>query len=258
MKFIVVGIGGVGMAHVCAIKRMGFEVLALVDLDEGILEKAKSKWINIWETFKEEVPVQKNCIYQTSLSGLPITPNDIIIIATPPTTHFSLMKEALRTKAGKILVEKPISTEMLCMSNPRLFVSAEWIYHSKLKSIDKISSLRMCYPKIPNGWDIPLELDFCPHFFSILISKGYDLKYISKAKAEFGFRYFCSHRAGSTKLSKVTFSGSRFGENGLFVNGRKLNWEEDLFDKQLISLQQGKMVSFDEMLYWENELKAEL
>ena len=123
--------------------------------------------------------------------------------------------------------------------------------------------LRMCYPKSSVtdwGYDLPALLDFGPHLFSILLSKGYNVeKIIEMQQGKNGFFMMLSVNRDS-KISKVSLSGSRDGDiNGLSVNGTLCNWEDDLFDKQLNDLhKEQRRIEWKQMLRLENMAKEYL
>lgn len=258
MKVIVVGIGGVGMAHVCAAVRNGYSIVAVVDIDSGVLERSKSSWSNRWLDLSESVVPQEDvvyCRYLSDLIGIDIGQTDLIILCTPPDTHVTLAKYCLDNFPARVLVEKPISIESSSLADDRLILSTEWIYHSK-GFPSNIDSLGMCYPKSSTtnwGYNLPAVLDFGPHLFSILVSEGYNIAGIEKRwLGKDGF-----HLIAFVDEGYVNLFGSRAGENfGLFVNGELFDWEDNLFDKQLFAIESGaKGVEWKRMLDLENLVK---
>jgi len=271
MRIVVIGIGGVGMAHVCAAVRCGFEIVALVDTSSSILKQATSVWENKWLDTYETVPVQKDTHYLPNINYLlkieSLRSEDlIIIIATPPHTHETIINFCLKHFPSRILVEKPIAMVPTNLSDGRLLLSTEWIYHSKTFPT-LINTISMRYPKASTtnwGYALPAVLDFCPHLFSILLHNGYFFTKITPIKIrKDAFELVVEEEGGK----KINLSGGRLldepldfeGHFGLFINGILFDWEEDLFDKQLLNIQKGsKGVEWNLLQQLENQVKKYL
>ena len=270
MRIVVIGIGGVGMAHICAAVRCGFEIIALVDTSSSILKQATGVWENRWLDTHETVPVQKGTHYLPNMNGLlkigSLRAEDLIIIATPPHTHEAIINFCLKYFPSCILVEKPIAMVSTNLSDDRLHLSTEWIYHSKTFP-SPINTISMRYPKASTtdwGYALPAVLDFCPHLFSIILHNGYFFTKITPIKIRKDvFELVVEEENGK----KINLSGGRLLDEpldfenhfGLFVNGVLFDWEEDLFDKQLLSIQKGsKGVEWNLLQQLENQVKKYL
>ena len=270
MRIVVIGIGGVGMAHICAAVRCGFEIIALVDTSSSILKQATGVWENSWLDTHETVPVQKGTHYLPNMNGLlkigSLRAEDLIIIATPPHTHEAIINFCLKYFPSCILVEKPIAMVSTNLSDDRLHLSTEWIYHSKTFP-SPINTISMRYPKASTtdwGYALPAVLDFCPHLFSIILHNGYFFTKITPIKIRKDvFELVVEEENGK----KINLSGGRLLDEpldfenhfGLFVNGVLFDWEEDLFDKQLLSIQKGsKGVEWNLLQQLENQVKKYL
>ena len=270
MRIVVIGIGGVGMAHVCAAVRCGFEIVALVDTSSSILKQATNVWENHWLDTYETVPVQKDTHYLPHINGLlkigTLRSEDLIIIATPPHTHETIINFCLKYFPSRILVEKPIAMVPTNLSDDRLRLSTEWIYHSNTFP-NPINSISMNYPKASTtdwGYALPAVLDFCPHLFSVLLHNKHILtKIVSTRIRKDTFELVIEEECGK----KINLSGGRLLDEpldfeshfGLFVNGILFDWEEHLFDKQLLNIQKGlKGVEWNLLQQLENRVKEYL
>lgn len=232
MRVAVIGIAGVGMAHVCAARRLGMDIVALIDHDPVALAMAKVGWSNVWEGLREEVPTQPETLYLQSFPEQ--CSANLVIIATPPDTHAAVLESVVTRTRAQVLLEKPISRELAYF--PREYdhvnVSAEWRHHSKLRG-EMPRKLAMAFPESHRTkWKHPLSawLDFGPHLLSVLDRwapiEGVLLSLDTATQDE-----FTAH--ASTIRGTVELSGRRHRPYGLFVDGRMLMWENDLFDKQL-------------------------
>lgn len=260
MRIVVVGVGGVGMAHVCAAVRQGYEVLALVDTNADILTQREKCWENSWLDHYETVKAQKETKYFFDIHCLHefnFTKEDLIILATPPNTHIDLVKQCLDNTKARILVEKPYSDRIVFEEDisDRVLISAEWIHHSSLEFVNDIYSLGMSYKKLEGTtFDLPLTLDFCPHLFSIWLSKGYDISSV-KNIPDLDDRFSFSINFKPTGYA--TMWGRRdLDKSGLWINYHLHVWEDDLFDKQLVSIADNKYdLNVRELVHLENLLK---
>lgn len=265
MRIVVVGVGGVGMAHICAAGRLGLEVVGLIDANSSILRKSQSRWINQWGDITEEVEVQPNVTYSEDiriLSRLDLKEDDLIILATPPHTHKALIRICLDFSKAKILVEKPISDQIYSMWNQgRLIVSSEWVFHQGLQEVGIIKEVGMAYPcSHATDWGYKLHplLDFGPHLFSILLSKEYEIIFTVKGCILSNYFEMGVDCIIDNARSRIEFWGDRRDhDQGLFINKEKIDWQDNLFDLQLAYIQEhGKgIVDWQEMLGWENQVK---
>jgi hypothetical protein len=230
-RVAVIGVGGVGMAHVVASERSGNKVVAIVDKNETILEKVKSEWTNSWDSVNESVPVNSECQYFTDCLKLSSVNVDLCIIATPPETHYKIIHYLKIFYSGKIIVEKPISLEF-ALPTTNVFVSSEWIYHSKVDSLKDIRSMSMTFQKSSTTkWDkyLPAILDFIPHFISILTYKNYYIDSIEFSKT--GRDSFTG--TITTNKGTIEISGARDSNAGFLINNELFDWELELFDRQI-------------------------
>lgn len=237
MKIGIIGVGGVGMAHVVAAERAGHEVVCIIDNDKTVLDNAKGEWCNIWNTVRESVPVREGCEYGENTSILRIIDNiDLLIIATPPHSHEELIRKSIGPNIKKIMVEKPIGTgSTINIKDNSLSMSAEWMNHSGLSEVKKIEGIGMRYilsAKGNWGYRLPALFDFAPHLMSILYSKGYKIqkvKVITKDINRFAAEVFCKDLQ-----DPIVMFGDRTENAGLLINlDINLKWENDLFDKQI-------------------------
>lgn len=235
-KIVVIGVGGVGMAHVVGAVRSGYEIVSIVDKNKDILERCKKEWKNVWDKITEECTININCKYFTDVENLREKIDfNYCIIATPPNTHISIIKKLREFYFGNILVEKPISNNIIEYNKDifyNVYVSSEWIYHSKIKNLNEINSLKMQFMKSSTTkWDnyLVAACDFIPHFISVILYKGYkikDIKFIKFQKDFFKGEII-------TDKNIIIIQGDRDENGGFFINDKEFKWELNLFDNQL-------------------------
>lgn len=262
-KISVIGIGGVGMAHVCAISRLGLKVDGLFDINPTILENAKSEWRNEWDWVLETEPAQQDVMYSTDYQDAAKLQSDLTIIATPPNSHKEITEYLLENTSSKILVEKPLSNIIWNQPNidTRLYVSSEWIYHSQLpNSIER--EIEMAFPSSKTTiWDCdnPAYLDFYPHLLSIIFKMGYSVEKVEEIVKRQDFFLFEIHLCRDFKKTTIYAKGIRTKsheiELGLFIDNVKFDWEMDLFDKQIDSILKGTESLWTKILPLENLVK---
>lgn len=231
----VIGIGGVGMAHICAAVRSNIQIKYLIDINDTILNNAiaSNTWVNRWGDIVEEVQKTDSVIYSKSLNIAKTISVDLIILATPPHTHIDIITD-LYPYTQKLLCEKPcsISNYFNDIDN-KIIMSTEWPYHKKIVNYNHISYLGMNFlPSKTTVWEYPFpaSLDFLPHLFSILIHKKYKIQDITcKYHNNDGFLF-----NAKTNKGDVILQGFRNSEKplGLYINNDILNWQNDLFDIQ--------------------------
>ncbi len=93
MKFLVIGCGSIGKRHISNLLKLGFTDVCVFDSNKSLLEKTRKDL--------------KVCI-QTSLSFKEI---QCTLICTPPNSHISLAKKALRA-GSHVFIEKPLSNSL--------------------------------------------------------------------------------------------------------------------------------------------------
>lgn len=228
MRVAVIGIGGVGMAHVIAATRVGFNVVALIEKDSNILGSSRQGWKNVWKNVVEEAVPQKGTIYSNSIGDIP-RDVDIIIVATPPDTHVEIVDALIEANFRcRIIVEKPLSMGEVKEYPENVEVSCEWIYSSFMPTIQRFNSLGMSFTRQKKNWKYQITplANYAPHLFSILMAKGVagSVEIIEANKVDF-----------SMYIGEALVYGSHHGDFGLTINGVSYSWEKDLFDKQLLS-----------------------
>jgi len=233
-RVMVIGVGGVGMAHVCAAVRQGWDVVSIVDVDREVLAASMLRWENRWEGVVEEVHPQPWTRYSVSIPS--DIEADLAIVATPPETHEAIVGILASTPVAHVIVEKPLAISETCCARlgDRLSVSAEWIFHSALPRVISCNSLGMIFPASHRTrWAQPLPalLDFGPHLASLLWAARREV--ISN----------CTHYGGTVDRftccvdtedgNAFQLWGNREGTpQGLYVDGVSCSWEDNLFDRQ--------------------------
>ena len=256
MKVAIVGVGGVGAAHLVAASRIGAEVVAVIDTDQDTLDRFSHKWENRWESVVETGVPQAGTRY------LKVFPErldvDITILATPPHTHAALLAQALEaTKArdGHVIVEKPLTITTLDWSTiDRASMCAEWIHHPELSIKDGTTSIGMCFKEAHTtdwGYKLSLEEDFLPHLLSILHASGRRAEDIQvQVSTNDLLRVIFTDESGERMLCW----GRRKGGSGLFVGAQCLDWHPDLFDRQLLL---GRGIPILDAWKWERLIEAD-
>jgi len=244
MRVGIIGVGGVGMAHVIASVRNGYEIAFIVDSNEKTLNRAEKVWENRWSNVYEYADVQFGVVYSDRVPKN--VSADMIIIATPPATHEKILEELADFK-GRILLEKPVALSKSFYSL-NIEVCTEWIHHSRVHTKKVLNNLEMHYTTEPKPWKkgMPLALDFCPHLFSVMIFHGYeieDMEIINSTETEFDIDVL-------TSRGVVNLTGSRESDWGMGINGERYHWENDLFDK----LQSVGGISLNNYELWELKL----
>jgi len=245
MRVGIIGVGGVGMAHVIASHNNGYQIAYIVDNDEAVLNKAQKKWENKWSDVYEWAEIQFGVIYANKIpKGAEV---DLIIIATPPKTHEDILEQVPTDFEGRILLEKPtfLSEDW---SRFNIEVCTEWIHHSKIALKTNLNQLEMHYRTDDKYWkkQMPLAYDFCPHLFSVLIFHGYeilDMEALNCSADNFDIDVF-------TNRGIVNLTGSRESDWGLGINGMRCKWENDLFEK----VQKVGGISLKDYEIWETKL----
>jgi hypothetical protein len=235
MRLAVVGVGGVGMAHVVAARRAGLDVVALVDRDEGILARARQDWSNQWLDVYERADPQPDTQYLYSAIDLPLAV-DLTVIATPPDTHNTVLAACLWATKGRVLLEKPVSYPGVPLplsktEDVRVSVSGEWVHHTGVQTFhDPLVSLTMAFPEAhTTAWKtpLPMALDFMPHLLSIIRAKHYWVDDIVRLDAE----TYLVHTSGGP----IECHLRRTPPYGLWLNDTRLDWQDNLFDLQLLA-----------------------
>ena len=271
MRIVAIGVGGVGMAHIVQAANGGHEIYAIVDRNPGVLWRARTEWLNVWSGNVEEADPQAATIYATDLSHVevpasPFTyggrrPNarmtrsdkvDLAIIATPPHTHFKIIK-GIRNHTHKIICEKPSifpeKTELV-LKWPEVTMSTEWAFHSKMADVGTITHMRMAFAPAHTtrwGYELPMPHDFGPHFLSLLEAnlQPYHGLVSDEQQAE-------NRLVAYAGDEHVIMEMSREMPFGFWVNGDEWEWEDDLFLKQ-INLGYGQL-SLEQSYRFEEEV----
>ena len=274
-RVTIIGAGGVGKAHAIAALNLGWDIGLVIDIDPNVLiDYQKDTLVNVWGSFRETAPLSDKRPFIGSTINAhdewwqSLTEQDIVIIATPNTTHDSILKQVhgLVSEDVKILVEKPYQSVLLA---PNVFVSAEWLYHDLLNTKTPIEDIGFCHnnydPKIHT--DLVSDLGF--HLLSILYkSIGDDLLYslnrierIGRVEPSELYRAVrltlvdaVSHTTKDTIGIKLAYNPVQQGINSFlglpsnhpseikicYANGTvALDWQQNLFELQLQSLVNG-------------------
>lgn len=240
-RIAVVGVGGVGMAHVIAATRTGGEVTDIVDTNPPTLRRARDQWRNVWGDVVEEAEPQAGTRYWRSIQELQLAGRgdvaSLVILAVPPAFHEDVTEAALKAwPKSHIIAEKPlmfIHGSRFAPQSHRLSMSAEWVHHSQAMRARSARSIGMCFPE-PQGdkrrrsWRLPLALEFMPHLLS-LTAPFKDIVDMQVTHAtQKAFRIEVETSAGA-----VTMWGDRISEPGIYFDEHRYPWENDLFDKQI-------------------------
>lgn len=95
-KLIVVGAGRFGINHILTAHKLGV-LQAVVDLNKDALTNAANK-----------LPDNHSVRFYTTLSeAMHIVPDAAVVVATPPSTHFAVARQAIDARRD-VLVEKPL------------------------------------------------------------------------------------------------------------------------------------------------------
>lgn len=178
----IVGGLGVGKAHAIAALNLGHTLSFVVDVDPKASEVySRSVLVNQWGSFYEEAVLERQVpVYKTLTGAMMSTWNapDLIIIATPDSTHDLLVRQAVQCfPESRVLCEKPYKSDVI---DDRVLVSAEWIYHSKLAGVhDPITALAMYHNNMPTDgsqWNHVIKYDLGFHLMSIIgWQRGFDV-----------------------------------------------------------------------------------
>lgn len=251
----VVGLKGVGMAHVAAAGRLGYRVAALVDKDEAILEHCKTEWCNRWMDLVECADVQPDTLYLKDVQDLRGLDVDLLVVCSPPHTHVDILRDIPRFAAKHVICEKPLCyPAMPPETNPCLVpvtISSEWAFHAALRELERnegIYSMEMRYPVSRNtdwGYELPDVFDFTPHFFSIL--EGFGRRVLDMRQVQKGQFLVVTDKGDCT-----FWEGRRAEPFGFFVNNTVFHWQDNLFDLQLQAgcgaVTWERMADYDQML----------
>lgn len=268
----VVGVGGVGMAHVCAAVRCDYRVDCLIDTDGQVLEgidrlarlgdQRGQIWENRWPGYAEHVQAQATTALSTDLDLLVNFEQtlDLVVIATPPHTHADLILQVLhRLPYVLILCEKPTSypqTHFAAGPTDLVFSVAEWCYHRGIEQhVVGQTDRGYCFrdlvlrsaPPAPSwSWPykMPLLMDLGPHLLALVehfmgtvvrVTPVHD----PRIEAVGGFLVLAHTTAGNVRLA-----GTRQPPYGLVVDGTIHAWQPDLFDHQLRATFDGSAITF--------------
>lgn len=242
-KVIVIGVGGVGMAHVIAAARVGYAVTAIIDRDPATLERAREDWSNTFDGQTERTEPQAGCEYFTRLPDYPPPPADIVIVATPPHMQEQLLPRVSDLwPSALLLVEKPmwLSAPTLRAVGTRLRLSAEWTH---LIGLDAL--LRDCTEiKILSGdrttttdWGYQLSMlsDWGPHLASMFATQLPATNNFGWEWLESGLNEFCGFLRYGEKRVVVTAARDAHLPYAWEFNGQIRRWQPDLFDLQLLN-----------------------
>ncbi len=241
-KVIVVGVGGVGMAHVCAIVRTGGRVIAMIDKDRHILMQAAHGWVNQWDDKTEWVEKQAGCLYADNLLEpeiMALQP-DIVAVCVPPHALMPLAIQAANVFPNSlILVEKPVweYKPLIAEIGDRLYMSSEYIYYDALLlAVREAENLVIFSGDLTNrtrwGYRISIGQDYLPHLVGLLfVAYG--------GGKEYGW---LSYKAGLDVAAGVLRWGDKVFHVRMMrheclpfefiIDGKRFTWQDDLFDRQ--------------------------
>ena len=102
-KVKVYGAGSIGNHLAQASRRMGWSV-DICDIDEAALKRTKNEiYPSRYGAWDDQISLYSN-------ENAPVGGFDLIVIGTPPDSHMSLARSAVREGAKAVLVEKPLCT----------------------------------------------------------------------------------------------------------------------------------------------------
>jgi hypothetical protein len=244
-SIIVVGVGGVGMAHVCAAGRSGWTVRAIVEADPVTLARAKLAWKNAFDGMSETVPVQPGCRYAQKIQHLADEPSpDLVVIATPPHTHerLALLAGCTWTDAA-ILVEKPfwLSRESVHeIGEARVRTSGEYAFLTGLQNALKDADEILVTNTRPNrttewGYQLTMAQDYLPHIGAILVRHlgcpPLEEIFWTERKSEL-FRFTGTLQFGDRRFHITALRGEEYPYQWR-IGHWTFQWELELFDRQL-------------------------
>jgi predicted dehydrogenase len=103
MRVKIYGAGSIGNHLAQASRRMGW-LVDMCDIDPNAIERTKN------DIYPSRYGEWDNDINLYNCSDIPIGGYDLVIIGTPPDSHMSLARSAVKEGARAILVEKPLCT----------------------------------------------------------------------------------------------------------------------------------------------------
>jgi hypothetical protein len=252
---VVVGVGGVGMAHVVAAGQLGMGVLGIADASLEVLIRAQSSWCNRFDGLVEETPVQNGCHYALSVEDLRCAEPDLVIIAVPPTVSDSVVRATARKfPEARILCEKPmwLSEGTITTYASRLTISGEYMFLSGMSEFMDVAkhhgiSILSTRPTMTTDWGFRLNMlhDYGPHLLSLLWRKHSQLpipegfEHVPKVCGWESLHHDTDFFHGIIRYDEhaytVTAIRSEKVPYGWKTRGIDLHWEDDLFHKQLQS-----------------------
>ncbi|MEM3091827.1 MAG: Gfo/Idh/MocA family oxidoreductase [Candidatus Pacearchaeota archaeon] len=206
------------------------------------------------EEFSKKYRVTKN--YNDILKD---KQTDSVIISTPPTTHYSLIKKALLAEKD-VLVEKPITLsskealELHHLSMEKLkvlMVGHQFLYHPAVKELKRIilngdlGELRYFYSNRsnpePSRSDISVLWDFAPHDISLInyltgnlpIRVMAEGKKILKSRIENLVDISLTYPGNISSFIHLSWAASKKIRKILVVGSKKIIIFDDLFEEKL-------------------------
>jgi hypothetical protein len=243
-QVVVVGVAGVGMAHIIAAVRTGNQVVGIVDRKPDILRRVSVSWRNEFDGLVEEVETQSDVWYGPTIYDIPQElPVDMVIVCTPPhiTTRLALAA-AERFPEAIIVCEKPLleASYLVDKLGDRLRLSSPYVFIEQARDLLRekpFGTITRFSGDFTNrshwGYQLSYAFDWLPHLAGML--------YVNLGKPDhYGWLSFAAeHDTFSGKLlwEDWTFKVTGFRHPSLpfelIVNGTPLGWQADLFDKQI-------------------------
>jgi len=248
-RIAVVGVGGVGMAHVVAAGRLGYEVAVIVDRDPAVLARARQAWRNQFDEVDEFAPVQAGCRYFSNLRDQPNWPAvDVTILAVPPHTMERAAQQAAQIwREALILCEKPLwlSDELRASIGARLRLSGEYAYLRGLPDVMpcRAIGIESTRPTMTTFWGYRLFMlhDYGPHLGSILLRHLGPPRRAGWESLTNKVDRFAGRLRWDDRLIEVEATRSESVPYAWTFDGQPMHWELDLFDQQLASVECGVM-----------------
>lgn len=253
----IIGVGGVGMAHVCALVREGWEIDQMIDTNDRLIAslQGESTWSNNWGIFSEKVDAQPKTIISEELSDKGDPNIDLLIIAVPYKSQPKVLDEWYLTYGffpKKVFLEKPPSYDSYQLLKNKgvdvyvgsQYVTSEQVQLANAALLDEDEELSMIYFKCPHVVDSDWKASFhpyenlMPHVVSVLAEIGFSVNSID---------HILNRQKKSVALVNVTHRGNEhraveliveYGHEHVFLiitdsYEFKVEHHPDLFDNQL-------------------------
>lgn len=245
----IIGIKGVGMAHAIACERLGWNIKAVLDVDESQKQRVENYtlWINQWGPYKDEIAPSSRPLFTTNQSEFGDIEADILIISCPTRFHAEYVNR-YGDNYRWILCEKPFDFSVDAIMNipqhlrSRIAVGHKWMCHSQFPDLIAppyyIAQGHEFPPQRPDvkecevWWDLGIHsvaalLHYLPKesWGSIEVVKRKSV--ISRQKARVIFAY-----SSYPYWTTIDVKYESIGDGEVQIADKLLHWE-NLFDNQL-------------------------